>query len=496
MRLWMLVVAGFLVGCGAGGGEGSDAGALDGPPVDTQQQLDLTPLPDTRDSGPADLGQPDSLDQVEVAGDAADSRDIPGQCQDHHDCLYLEKDGNLCDGGWFCEFGTCVERKTPVYCNENTLSAEERRCNTLRCDPEAGVCKKSFKPAGTECDDKNECSSWDTCVEGVCVGEAKECQTTKPCYPAACDPKTGSCVETYLGEGQPCDDLSLCTQNDQCSSGQCQGVAKECPAPPQCRKAQCDEETGECVFLPKGDALPCNDGDKCTQIDLCKQGECQGIPVECLPSGLCMVAACDGETGECAEHPAEVGSPCEDGLFCTQDDSCNADGDCLSGAPRNCGTGEVCRLGECDDTQDKCVITNATPGTPCSDFDLCTVGDNCQAGLCTAAAKNCPVTDARCQRGLCNPYDGNCVVENFTNGTGCNDGNNCTNDSCQNGACVGTQKVCNYSGNQCKKLPYCNASNGACVEDNKNNGTPCNDGNGDTENDNCQNGVCKGTPKD
>jgi hypothetical protein len=68
----------------------------------------------------------------------------------------------------------------------------------------------------------------------------------------------------------------------------------------------------------------------------------------------------------------------------------------------------------------------------------------------------CTAQDQCHNAGTCNPTTGTCSYTEKPNGTGCNDGNNCDQASCQNGACMGTPKVCpqGYA---------CNPSNGQCA---------------------------------
>jgi hypothetical protein len=69
---------------------------------------------------------------------------------------------------------------------------------------------------------------------------------------------------------------------------------------------------------------------------------------------------------------------------------------------------------------DNVVITSTTAtcigGTPV----VCTASDQCHVA------------------GTCNPASGTCDNPAAPNGTACNDGNHCTNDTCQSGTCTGT----------------------------------------------------------
>jgi hypothetical protein len=109
----------------------------------------------------------------------------------------------------------------------------------------------------------------------------------------------------------------------------------------------------------------------------------------------------------------------------------------------------------------------------------------------------CPPPANECEQAACNTGTGACDETAKPNGTSCNaDANACTvGDSCQDGQCApGTPKTCPEPAEQCKESDGCNPATGDCGIKNKTDGTACNDGNSDTENDQCVSGACEGTP--
>ena len=88
---------------------------------------------------------------------------------------------------------------------------------------------------------------------------------------------------------------------------------------------------------------------------------------------------------------------------------------------------------------------------------------------------------------------GACVGQ--PNGTACNDANGCTQtDTCQSGACVGSNpKTCSAQ-DQCHTAGTCNMQTGTCSNPAKPNGTSCSDGNSCTGPDTCQSGSCTAGP--
>jgi hypothetical protein len=78
-------------------------------------------------------------------------------------------------------------------------------------------------------------------------------------------------------------------------------------------------------------------------------------------------------------------------------------------------------------------------GTACTDGNLCTQADTCQAGVCVGNPSTCTASDQCHAAGTCDPLTGLCSDPGAPDGTPCNNSNNCVNaslhDSCQRGVC-------------------------------------------------------------
>src|SRR5262249_20764081 len=134
-------------------------------------------------------------------------------------------------------------------------------------------------------------------------------------------------------------------------------------------------------------------------------------------------------------------------------------------------------------------------GSICNDGDACSQTDTCQAGVCTGTNPVvCASPDERREGDDCRPASGPCPKPAKANGSACNDGNACTqSDTCEAGACVGTNPIVCGALDQCHEAGVCDPASGICSNPGKVNGSACNDGDACSQTDTCQAGVCTGT---
>jgi hypothetical protein len=172
-----------------------------------------------------------------------------------------------------------------------------------------------------------------------------------------------------------------------------------------------------------------------------------------------------------------------------------SDGHC--GSSSECNDRNACTTDVCTASHD-CKHTAIAGCRPCDDVSDCTEGDKCtidtcEAGVCKRESVVCTASDQCHVAGTCNPATGSCNNPKKTNGSTCNDGNGCTQtDTCQNGTCTGGNPVVCTALDQCHDCGSCNPQTGVCSTPAKPNGTPCNDGNACTPTDTCQAGTCSG----
>jgi Tol biopolymer transport system component len=144
----------------------------------------------------------------------------------------------------------------------------------------------------------------------------------------------------------------------------------------------------------------------------------------------------------CGNGVVESGEQCDVGGESGTSGTCCTAGCTLRGA------GEQCRAvaGPCDVAETCSGTSPACPdnrlvaaGTACTDGNLCTQADTCQAGVCVGNPSTCTASDQCHTAGTCNPLTGLCSDPAVPDGTPCNNGSNCVNesllDSCQRGVC-------------------------------------------------------------
>jgi hypothetical protein len=258
-----------------------------------------------------------------------------------------------------------------------------------------------------------------------CVENPAMCDDGNPCTTDVCDAQQG-CRTTP--NSNPCNDGQLCTNNDVCSDGECAGtpfVPPACSDGNACTDDACNpsanDGAGACVH--ENNTAPCNDGQFCTQGDICSGGECTGtpfLPPSCSDDNVCTDNTCNplanGGAGGCVI--SNNTAPCTDGKFCTTGDQCSG-GQCLTGGSINCDDGNLCTLDQCDEAADTCRNTGdpSKAGQSCSDMNLCTTGDVCDAnGGCSGTPLVCN-DNSTCTADTCQPASGcvyNTVVENPT----------------------------------------------------------------------------------
>ena len=338
-----------------------------------------------------------------------------------------------CDDGFGCTFDVCDKAKGCVHSPKPGVCDDGDPCSKDACDPAVG-CTVTGDVIGASCDDGNACTKDEICGPGgACAGGTPtcackvdaDCANSDLCRPTAClagfcqveaakavtctdagdtvcakntcDPTSGVCKPAAAKDGLECDDGDQCTVTSSCAKGACTGSkTKDCDDSNPCTNDVCAAGQG-CVSLPNTAA--CDDGQVCTEGDVCQGGSCAAKAKTCDDNLNCTFDACDEKTGVCS-HKADD-AKCDDGSACTTD-SCGSKG-CEYGpnAAGQCDDGDACTANACKGGT--CAVTEFVCGCKdaqaCDDGNPCTV-NSCVAGKCSAKAASdggtCSTAD-KCQ---------------------------------------------------------------------------------------------------
>ncbi len=298
------------------------------------------------------------------------------------------------------------------------------------------VCPGSPEP-GMPCDD-NDPNTFDDTVDPncECIGVPDNCLNIGDadgdgiCADIDCDDNDPQATDAI---GAACNDGDPCTENDQIVAGcDCVGTFVD------------DDGDGVCNYedqCPGGPepSTPCDDGDPDTVNDqIAANCECEGTSTDCTGigdadgDGICTDEDCDDNDPQATNV---IGTACDDGDPCTENDQIVAGCDCVGTFADDDGDGVCNANDQCPDHPD--------PGQPCDDTDPNTINDqvddNCE---CSGTPINCPGIGDNDNDGVCADVDcdDNDPQATAVIGAICDDGDPCTeNDEVQSDClCAGT----------------------------------------------------------
>lgn len=229
--------------------------------------------------------------------------------------------------------GTIADASAPDA-TESPLCKGDSECPIVNDPCQKSVCRTSEcivvpRTDGTSCQ-TNLCLVGQQCESGVCVGgRERDCgELDSACTTGLCDEQTGACIAMNLPKGTSCS-TNYCRVNQQCDGrGVCEaGNERQCTAP-TCGSSSCDAEAKTCVETLVG----CEIDNSCW--DAGKRN----------PANTCEV--CDPALNRTGWSLQPNGSPCNDGVRCTNHDTC------MNG---QCDGRDNCREGkQCNRSRDRC----------------------------------------------------------------------------------------------------------------------------------------------
>lgn len=255
-------------------------------------------------------------------------------------------------------------------CSQNCAAVDTPMCLKSVCNEgqypgTVGECVVVDDDDGTECDDGLFCTTGDACQAGSCVGGPQNTcgMEASDCEEVVCNESSKACTTQNANQGMACTPDDLCQVAGTCNNGVCTGQPKDCFFAPitDCEVATCNPATGVC----EGQADPSKDGQSCVlggdlcMVDkVCDNGQCiGGNAKDCSHLDIgCENGVCNQSNGQCEPMQVPAGSQCN-----TATDQCN--------------------VGICD-AQLNCIANPVNDGTTCDDFNTCTTGDICTAGVC------------------------------------------------------------------------------------------------------------------
>jgi hypothetical protein len=286
----------------------------------------------------------------------------------------------------------------------------------------------------------------------------------------------------------PCDTSQSCEDGSDCASLVCDNG--------MCRLPACDDgvKNGDETDLDcGGSCLPCGPNQNCVDDDDCASGLCS--------NEVCIAATCQDGLQNGTETDIDCGGPgcpgCPEGGACVENGDCATafcdEGTCVAVeclVNANCShLSGTCIVGQCNQATHECEAANAFQGAACNDGDPCT-NSSCNEGICAGPPINCSFLDAECALGMCEEGVG-CVQQPLNDGDLCEDSDACTtNTTCSEGSCVGGEAVdCTYLDTGCQ-VGVCNQFNGTCNPELVPDGTACDDAFACSTNGSCTAGAC------
>lgn len=375
----------------------------------------------------------------------------PEQCDDHNPCT-----------ADICVAEACVHDPVP---NIGAACSPATACKLGgTCDAE-GTCDAANVDDGTSCADASFCDGTETCQAGICSGGPAPCDDNVGCTLDACTEATDSCTNSpmdgFCNDGLYCNGTETCDAVADCRSG----IVVDCNDNVGCTADACNETADVCVNT--ADDLACDDALFCNGVETCDRLlDCRPGIAPCKDAVSCTSDTCNEVLDVCSNIPDSAA--CDNGSFCDGFETCDPVFDCVTHRGP-CDDGIACTVDGCEEDVDQC--TNAPNDAACDDGMFCSGYETCDA-VAGCLAGGFPCTDsALCTSSSCNEVTDQC--EYTTDDTLCDNGVFCDGaETCGSAGCeIGippncsdpfecTADSCNENTDQCD-----HAANDAACDD-------------------------------
>ncbi len=337
-------------------------------------------------------------------------------------------------------------------------------CSDSPCDPNATCadesdgytcqCNPGWTGNGMECN---------AVPDNDCANGSHTCDANATCTYTGSHTYDCDCNAGWQGDGETCGDVNEC----DAGTDNCDEDHGECANTPGSFDCDCAQDwhldTDDNITCLCDQGITCDDNDPCTTNDTCDVGVCAGELRTSIP---------------------ESSGGCDDEDACT-DDTCNPQDGTCSHSDTTCEDNNGCTDNSCNPATG-CVFTNNS--NTCIDENHCTTSDTCSGGICVGGEEVVCNDGNVCTNDSCDPVNGQCVFANNSNP--CDDGLYCNvGEACSGGTCTGGSPMACNDDNICTD-DSCNDTTDKC--DYVANSAPCDDSLYCNEGEACSGGTCTG----
>ena len=366
-------------------------------------------------------------------------------CDEDLDMVVNAPNNGLCDDGLFCNGAETCDTVNDCQPGAAPVIDDGVACTDDSCDEAADMVVNA--PNNGNCDDSLFCNGAETCdaVNDCQPGAAPVIDDGVACTDDSCDEANDRVVNApnngFCSDGLFCNGAEICDVVNDCGPG----IPPTVDDGVGCTVDTCDEDNDRVVNNPN-DAV-CNDFLFCNGVEFCDTvNDCQAGTAPVLDDGVgCTDDTCDEANDRVVNTPNDAN--CDDNLFCTGVETCDAIADCQAGTAPVVDDGVPCTDDSCDEANDRVVNNpndaNCTDGLFCNGAETCDAIANCQPGAPPVIDDGVACTDDSCD-------EANDRVVNAPNDALCDDGDTCT-----------TADFCDAV-NDCQNIPDVDPACGTC----------------------------------